>query len=279
MPLDVLRLRDSTLAASATDAEFRCAVTLWCASWHQVPAGSLPDDDRVLCLLAGLGRGEAALIEWRTHREGALRGFVTANDGLLYHPTIAEKALEAWARKQEAGENREANRRRLAAWREAKAQKYKENSGVTVTKPLRNADVTVTSPLRNADVTSLTGRGTGTGTKEKKDSRASLDATEGVSPYSDAFESWWKLYPRPVGKRAAFGAYERAARSIRTTGEANPHDALKAALRAALEGWKGKDDRYIPHAATWLNQGRYDDPPQADLPRRPGGRDGFGVGG
>ena len=48
MPLDVVRLRDSTLAIKATGEEFRAAVLLWCASWHQMPAGSLPDDDAEL---------------------------------------------------------------------------------------------------------------------------------------------------------------------------------------------------------------------------------------
>ena len=48
MPLDVLRLRDSDLAALANGEEFKAAVLLWCAAWHQVPAASLPNDDRLL---------------------------------------------------------------------------------------------------------------------------------------------------------------------------------------------------------------------------------------
>lgn len=56
MPLEVVRLRDSDLAALATGDEFRGAVLLWCASWHQVPAASLPNDDRLLAKFAGFGR-------------------------------------------------------------------------------------------------------------------------------------------------------------------------------------------------------------------------------
>ncbi len=98
MPLDVLRLRDSGLAARATGDEFRAAVLLWCASWHQVPAASLPDDDVDLANLCGYGRAPK---EWARVREGALRGWLHCSDGRLYHPTVAEKAREAWRSKLE----------------------------------------------------------------------------------------------------------------------------------------------------------------------------------
>lgn len=60
MPLHVSRLRDSDLAALATGDEFRAAVLLWCYSWHQVPAGSLPNDDRVLALRSGAAANSSA---------------------------------------------------------------------------------------------------------------------------------------------------------------------------------------------------------------------------
>lgn len=98
MPLDVVRLRDSDLAALESAEAFRAAVLLWCASWHQLPAASLPDDDRVLANLAGFGR---VVKEWQKVRQGALRGWVQCDDGRLYHSVIAEKANEAWQRKLE----------------------------------------------------------------------------------------------------------------------------------------------------------------------------------
>jgi hypothetical protein len=103
MPLDVLRLRDSDLAARTTGEEFRCAVLLWCASWHQVPAASLPNDDVNLAQYSGFGR---AIDEWLKVREGALRGWILCADGRLYHPTVAEKANESWiAKHRRAHEN------------------------------------------------------------------------------------------------------------------------------------------------------------------------------
>lgn len=93
MPLDVLRLRDSRIVSHLSAEAFRCAILLWCASWHQLPAASLPDDDVELAKFAGFGR---AVREWRRYRQDALYGWVTCSDGRLYHPVVAEKALEAW---------------------------------------------------------------------------------------------------------------------------------------------------------------------------------------
>lgn len=97
MPLDVVRLRDSDMAVVSTGEQFRAAVLLWCAAWHQVPAASLPDDERLLANLAGFGRDVKG---WRAIAEPALHGFVSCSDGRLYHPVIAEKAIEAWAAKE-----------------------------------------------------------------------------------------------------------------------------------------------------------------------------------
>ncbi|WP_010545229.1 DUF1376 domain-containing protein [Sphingomonas elodea] len=98
MPLHVARLRDSDLAAEAHPEACWYAVLLWASSWHQVPAGSLPDNDAVLARLCGLGRD---LRTFRKHRDDALRGFVPCSDGRLYHPVVAELVIEAWRRKQE----------------------------------------------------------------------------------------------------------------------------------------------------------------------------------
>jgi hypothetical protein len=96
MPLDVVRLRDSDITAVSSGDVFRCAVLLWCASWHQVPAASLPDEDIVLSQFAGFGR---VVREWKKVKDGALRGWIKCSDGRLYHPVVAEKANESWQSK------------------------------------------------------------------------------------------------------------------------------------------------------------------------------------
>lgn len=94
MPLDTVRLLDSDLFALATGDEFKAALSLWCKAWQQIPAASLPDDARVLAHLSGAGT------RWNKIKDMALRGFVKCSDGRLYHPVVAEKAMEAWAKKQ-----------------------------------------------------------------------------------------------------------------------------------------------------------------------------------
>lgn len=98
MPLDVARLRDSEMASNETPEACWAAVQLWAASWHQVPAGSVPNDDKWLAKATGYGR---IVKEWARVREGALRGFVECSDGRLYHAVVSEKAREAWQAKVE----------------------------------------------------------------------------------------------------------------------------------------------------------------------------------
>ena len=90
MPLDVVRLMDSDLFALSNGEEFKAAVALWCKCWLQVPAGSLPNDDRVLAHLSGSGS------RWAKVKAMALRGFTACADGRFYHAVIAEKAMDAW---------------------------------------------------------------------------------------------------------------------------------------------------------------------------------------
>lgn len=93
MLLDVGRLRGSRLARRMSDSVFRCSVMSWSASWHQVPAGSLPDDDELLWELLEY-RGLKAFQKVRA--AGGLHGWVKCEaDGRLYHPVVAEKVMTA----------------------------------------------------------------------------------------------------------------------------------------------------------------------------------------
>jgi len=93
MPVDVHRLLTSETWILGTGDERAAAMTLWLASWHQVPAGSIPQDDRMLAHLSQSGP------KWKKLKAHTLRGWVEARDGRLYHPVVAEKALEAWVEK------------------------------------------------------------------------------------------------------------------------------------------------------------------------------------
>jgi hypothetical protein len=112
MPLDVARVLDSDLFALSTGEEFKAAVALWCKSWTQVPAGSLPNNDRVLAHLSGTHS------RWAKLKAQALHGWLLCADGRLYHPVIAEKALVAWAERQTYLERQAADTERKQAHRE-----------------------------------------------------------------------------------------------------------------------------------------------------------------
>lgn len=101
MPLDVARLRDSDLASDESPESCWAAVLLWAASWHQVPAASIPDNDNWIAKQAGYAQRGKIAREWAGVRLGALRSWILCSDGRLYHPVVAEKALDAWQAKCE----------------------------------------------------------------------------------------------------------------------------------------------------------------------------------
>lgn len=71
---------------------------------------------------------------------------------------------------------------------------------------------------------------------------------------SEMFAQFWDHYPRRVGKLAAQRAFARALK------QASADDILRGLIRALR--FFPREERFIPHPATWLNQGRWMD----DLP-------------
>ena len=66
------------------------------------------------------------------------------------------------------------------------------------------------------------------------------------------FNRFYALYPRKIGKEAARKSF---ARSLK---KAPAQKIIEAADQFAL-ACRGKEKKFIPHPATWLNQGRWDD--------------------
>lgn len=249
MPLDVVRLRDSDVASIDPEA-FRAAVLSWCASWHQLPAGSLPDDDGALCRLLGYGRD---LKTWRRIRSnGALHGFIKCSDGRLYHPVVAEKAREAWTLKIARRDRTEA----------ARVAKLAQKAGVSVEEYQRRLSQTKTSSVTQSVTETTTEPVTGSkegngeeriGLELKKDSPMRRVADD------PDFERFWVLYPRKVGKDAARKEWARALKRA-------PAEQIIVGLKRyqfSLE------TQYQPHASTWLSEGRWkiekDTPPPSLL--------------
>lgn len=132
------RFRDSEFAATVDPAAGFYAISLWAASAEQDPPGTLPDDDRQLAQLAGLGRDVEG---WRRYRDlGALDGFervLCANDAehavRLGHPVVAEvmcevvKRMDEWKRRSQEG----AARRKRSRLREVMISHCGAHAGLT----------------------------------------------------------------------------------------------------------------------------------------------------
>lgn len=84
----------------------------------------------------------------------------------------------------------------------------------------------------------------------------------------DPFDAFWEMYPRRIGKLAARKAFDKAAKDV----------GAPTVLRGAWDfhqHWKGQPKsrmKFIPHPATWLNQGRWDDELDAEVEHSSGSK-------
>jgi uncharacterized protein DUF1376 len=194
MPLFGDRLFKSTTWIEAS-CEARCAALQlwWHAFAHEVPAASLPDNERVLADHAGLG-----LKAFRRARAQAMRGWVKCSDGRFYHPVVADVALEAWSGRVRIRE---------------RVRKHRE----------KFADVTVTDPLRNGRKRESKREGEGKGLAAAAAAPDAIDRAFAAWQEAAAREGWpevmflnsvrrWKLGQRlaecggPDGWQAALAA-------------------------------------------------------------------------
>lgn len=223
MPLHVARLRDSDLAAEENPEACWYAVMLWSASWHQLPAGSLPDNETVLTRLCGLGRD---IKTFRKHRAGAMRGFVLCSDGRWYHPVVAEQVVAAWEQKLQQRWRTECARIKKQNQRtggDLPAPTYEEflaslSPGTPMTRdpnvPDKSPGTAENVPGDKSDCPSghrvqETGTGTGTGNNS---SEAKASATVASIPVDDPAKAAWDLAVRLLVERG--GKSESAARSL-----------------------------------------------------------------
>lgn len=247
MKLDVMRLRDSRLAGIEQAEAFRASVLSWCVAWHQLPAASLPDDDVSLAQMLGWGRDVRG---WRKVRAaGGLHGWILCSDGRLYHPVVAEKAIEAWAAKQ-------SQRARTAAARQAREVARKNKTAAQsqgVSQALSHDEIVSVTD----DVTASKGEREGEGEGNREESPPLSPSVDGASKRSPVqsksmeieadFAAFWAQYPRRDDRGRAIKVYAAA----RKKGVAAA-DILAGAMRYAAER-QGQDPKFTKMAATWLN--------------------------
>ena len=251
MPLSVLRLRDSVILSEISGDGFRTAVLLWCASWHQVPAASLPDDDRLLARLGGFG---LMINAWRAIREEALYGFVKASDGRLYHPVIAEKALESWAKRSafvarsKAANDAKYGKKKARKPKPGKASSYKDVK------------------ILPKDSEGKGSEGNGSEDKEERSDDLSLvDEVIDVDPIADGFALFWATYPKRTEKPRAAKAFREAVRKLKDGSLASRIKFLIDHAQRFADHF-GDETHFAVPPTTWLKDQRWHD---ELIPRKP----------
>ena len=93
---------------------------------------------------------------------------------------------------------------------------------------------------------------------DKKDTQGMTKSTPNTirdiqRDYTEEFNQWWNLYPRRDGsKRKAFEMYKKIIdKEISTIDLYNITKRFKQSMI-------GKEEKFIPHATTWLNQRRFE---------------------
>ena len=76
------------------------------------------------------------------------------------------------------------------------------------------------------------------------------------------FDEFWAVYPKRKAKQDAIKAWKQTAK-VRP-----PLDRVIKAVKEQMESpdWKKEAGKYIPHPATWLRAGRWDDEAEMDNP-------------
>lgn len=71
----------------------------------------------------------------------------------------------------------------------------------------------------------------------------------------ERFTEFWKIYPRKAGKVDALKSWKRIKPNIELTAKM----LAKITEQRHSEDWARENGKYIPHPATWLNKGCWDD--------------------
>lgn len=160
--LDHERIRQSDTWALAAPEIRPWLLMLWMTAWEQTPCGSLPQDDELIAARIGM-----PLEQFQACKPRLMRGWWLADDGRLYHDTLAERVLEMI-------ERRDGERNRKAEYRERKKAERAANQGGNGPESSPG-----TPDLSHGTGAGLPGdssgsdaTGTGTGTSNKKDMAA-----------------------------------------------------------------------------------------------------------
>lgn len=87
-----------------------------------------------------------------------------------------------------------------------------------------------------------------------------VDKADKPFKYPPEFEEIWALFVKKVGKDAAFRQWKKTKGRV-------PHETLIAAVKAQAKKDRTADIQFVPHPATWLSEGRWQD--EGLIPQEP----------
>lgn len=253
--LDHERIQQSdTWALSPADMR-PWLLMLWHIGWQQTPAGSFPNEDRVIAAKIGMD-----VRIFTAHRDILMRGWRLHSDGRLYHQAIVEQV-------QQYQEFNRKERERVAAWRAAKKAEKETESNAFDT---RNKHVSTTpEPEPEPDISVLSYDNTCQNSAQS----APVSTRADPVPYAKITELWGEIcphLPQPVKLSPARKAHIKArwmdelpdldawrecfsivARSPFLSGRTSPPPGRKPF--AATLDWVAKQENLLK-----IYEGRYD---------------------
>lgn len=278
MPLDVARLRDSDLASDETPEACWAAVLLWSASWHQIPAASIPDNDQWIAKAAGYAQRGKISPDWEKVRDGALRGWIRCADGRLYHPVVAEKAVDAWESKRDQRYRTEM----------ARIKKHNDRHGTNIPRPTfdewvsqgcpsgqrlfvpgDNTQVSqgqpTTVPKDKTDCPAIVPRETPSKGQGEGQGQGQIKKKTSLPPVGGGcqrFEDFWTAWPKNDRKQDKV----KCAKKWRTDGLDAVADQILAdiATKKLTRKWQEDGGKYIEAPLVYLNGRRWEDGVEAE---------------
>jgi len=268
--LDLERIRQSDTWALAAPDVRPWLFLLWATAWEQVPCGSLPNDDALVCARIGMAPKLFARV-----KSVLMRGWWPASDGRLYHDVIAARVLSMLDAKRKESDRKAAYRARMDSERAGSAAPVTQTEAV-VPRDTTGTDAGQTRADTGCDATG-TGTGTGTGTRRREEEIVEASGVvpavapdPGTSPAAGAA-------PTPRGHRLAADWVLPKAWGDWALAEMRGWTAETTRLEAAkfADHWHakaGKDAAKADWYATWRNwcrnarptpagNGRYTPPP------------------
>lgn len=250
-PLHYRRLRKSGFWLHSSAEVRALSVELWCASYEEIPAASLPDDDMALSIAAGFGRFQ--IEEWQAIKPNVMKAWLKCLDGRWYHPFLSVIALEAFIQKL-----KERARRPGAAAERAKTRL--SEVGVMLAK-LKNPEEEKGLSAEEFKL-SVEEDGSSDGKSENSDvtgqDRTGHSGFASAKPVVPAFgEKFWMTYPHPKNRGDKRGTVAKL-NKLGLDEQANAFRALEY-LPGIIEHECKRNPQYSPPmASTFVNQQRWE---------------------